>query len=147
MIRIVLYSDQPILAKQLKVLVQTDPTLALQACCTNILAVKEQLAAQLPDLLVIEVTPQITLSVLTELRRLTGECKVILWAQQMTTQFAGQALALGIQGILRSTHPLELHRKCLHKVYAGELWIEESFVARGVTQNDKLTWGRYEPSM
>ena len=126
MVRLVVYSDQPILAMGLESLIAADPALELNACCSNIAALREHLANENPDLAVLDLTPEITSAALLELQNLAPECKLILWTNTIGGDFALQALTIGIRGVLRKTLPLEALLQCLHRVGAGELWFEKS---------------------
>jgi DNA-binding NarL/FixJ family response regulator len=126
MVRVVVYSDQPILAKGLESLIAADPALELSACCSSVANVTEHLANENPDLAVLDLTPEITSTALNELRNLSPESKLILWTNSIAGDFALQALTIGIRGVLRKTLSLEAHRQCLHRVYSGELWFEKS---------------------
>jgi len=126
MVRIIVYSDQPILAKGLESLIAGDPSFELNASCSKVAALREHLAIESPDLAVLDLTPEITCGTLKELKSLAPELKVILWTNSIAGEFALQALSIGIRGILRKTLPVEAHRQCLHRVYAGGLWFEKS---------------------
>jgi len=126
MVRVVIYSDQPILAKGLESLIAADPALELNVYCSKVAALKEQLTNEKPDLAVLDLTPELTTGTLEELQKLAPECKLILWTNSIAGEFALQALSIGVRGVLRKTLPLEAHRQCLHRVYAGELWFEKS---------------------
>jgi two-component system, NarL family, nitrate/nitrite response regulator NarL len=126
MVRVVVYSDQPILAKGLERLIDADPALELTAWCENVLTLKDHMANVWPDVAVVDLTPQITIPVLGELQSLTPGCRLILWTTSVAPEFALQAMAIGVRGILRKTLPLEALRQCLHKVHSGELWFEKS---------------------
>ena len=126
MVRVVVYSDQPILAKGLESLIAGDPALELAACCSNVADLREHLANEKPDLAVLDLTSEITSATLGVLQDLAPESKLILWTNTISGDFALQALTIGIRGVLRKTLPLEAHRQCLHRVSAGELWFEKS---------------------
>jgi two-component system, NarL family, nitrate/nitrite response regulator NarL len=126
MVRVVIYSDQPILAKGLASLIAADPALELNACCSKVAALKEHLANKKPDLVVLDLTPEITSAALSELQCLAPKSKLILWTNSIAADFALQALTAGIRGVLRKTLSLEAHRQCLHRVYSGDLWFEKS---------------------
>lgn len=126
MVRVLIYSDQPILATGLETLIAADPLLELSACCSTPSLLKEHLANEQPDLAVIDLTARITTSVLGDLQKVAPECKLILWASSIAADFAFQALTIGVRGILRKTLPLEAHRRCLHAVHQGDLWFEKS---------------------
>jgi DNA-binding NarL/FixJ family response regulator len=124
MVRVVVYTDEPILAKGLESLVAADPALSLEANCSEVAALKERLANGKPDLAVLDLTPEIA-SALGELQSLAPDCKLILWTNSIAGDFALGALAIGIRGILRKTLSLEAHRQCLHRVHAGGVWFEK----------------------
>jgi DNA-binding NarL/FixJ family response regulator len=126
MVHVVVYSDQPILAKGLESLIASDPAFELSACCSNVAALQEHMANEKPDLAVLDLTPEITSAALGVLQDLAPESKLILWTHTISGDFALQALTIGIRGVLRKTLPLEAHRQCLHRVSAGELWFEKS---------------------
>jgi DNA-binding NarL/FixJ family response regulator len=86
----------------------------------------EQLAQGAPDLVLMDLSPEITFAVLTEMKHATTNCKIVLWVTSISTELAFQAMGLGVRGILRKTLPTELQVKCLQKVQAGELWFEKA---------------------
>jgi two-component system nitrate/nitrite response regulator NarL len=126
MVRVVIHSDQPILAKGLETVIAADPALELDAFCVEVAALKEHLANADPDLAVLDLTPEVTSAALNELQSLAPGCKLILWTNSIAGDFALKALTIGIRGILRKTLPVEAHRQCLHRVYSGGLWFEKS---------------------
>src|ERR1700690_4166579 len=98
MLRVVVYSDQPILAMGLESLIAADPALELNACCSNIAALGKHLTGENPDIAVLDLTPEITSAALQELQNLAPECKLILWANTIGGDFALHALTVGIRG-------------------------------------------------
>jgi len=137
-VRIVIYSDEPILAAGMESLIGEDPDLESVGCCSNLPALKDRLANGNPDLAVVDLTPQVTLTELTELQSLNRECKLILWTGPIARDAALQALTIGIRGVLRKTLPLEAHRQCLHNVHSGELWVEKS-LADSLQAQERVT--------
>ena len=67
----------------------------------------------------------ITLAVLRDLRARAPGTPIVLWVDTISTEFASQAITIGVRGILRRTLPIEIQLKCLRKVASGELWIEQ----------------------
>jgi len=112
MVRVVIYSDQPILAAGLERVIADDPELESSGWCSTISTLRERLANENPDLAVVDLTPQITITTLKELQDLNRECKLILWTDPIAGDVAMQALTIGIRGVLRKTLPLEAHRQC-----------------------------------
>ena len=128
MVRVIVYSDQPVLTRGLESLIAADPALELIACCSNLAALKDSLAKENPDLAVLDLTLEITPAALHELQDLAPESKLILWTDTIGGDFALQALTIGIRGVLRKALPLEAHLQCLHRVSSGELWFEKSLM-------------------
>ena len=124
--RVVIYSNHPIMAHGLGTLVVADPALELAACCQNVAALRNHLAEDVPDLAVLDVTPEITIAALSELQHMAPQCKLILWTDSIAGDFAVHALTIGIRGILGKSLSLEAHRQCLHRVYSGQLWFERT---------------------
>ena len=92
MVRVLVYSDQPILAKGLETLMYGDPAWEVDACCSDVAAVKARLANQVPDLAVLDLTPALTFSALHDLQSLAPQCKLILWTHSLSGTLALQAL-------------------------------------------------------
>jgi DNA-binding NarL/FixJ family response regulator len=124
MVRVLIYSDQPVMAIGFERLIADDPALDLTAYCRTLAELNDGLAGGNTDVAVIDLTPQITSSVLRELQHLAPECKLILWTSSIAADFALRALTIGIRGILRKTAPLNAYGQCLQRVQAGELWFE-----------------------
>src|SRR5208283_2221523 len=92
--------------------------------CAAVACLMEQLAQGAPDLVLMDLTPEITFAVLTVMKHAMTNCKIVLWVNSISTELAFQAMGLGVRGILRKTLPTELQVKCLQKVQASELRFE-----------------------
>jgi DNA-binding NarL/FixJ family response regulator len=126
MTRILLYSDEPILSKGLEsVLRQVDGFELLPACGT-VAALAEEVARVGPDIVLMDLTSEVTFAVLSDMKHALVHAKVVLWVNTISTELAFQAMGLGVRGILRKTLPSDLQVKCLQKVQAGELWFEKA---------------------
>ena len=126
MTRILLYSDEPILAKGLESVLRQVEGFELLPTCTTVTGVIDQVAHGAPDLVLMDLTPEITFAVLSELKHAMANTKIVLWVNSISTELAFQAMGLGVRGILRKTLPTDLQVKCLQKVQAGELWFEKA---------------------
>lgn len=126
MIRLLLYTDEPILARGLtSILLGTQEFLVVETC-SKMTEVVSVLESGEPDILLLDLTPEITFTALTQLKRSTTHCKTVLWAHTIATELAFQAMSLGVRGILRKTLGPDLVVKCLMKVHQGELWFEKA---------------------
>jgi two-component system nitrate/nitrite response regulator NarP len=126
MTRILLYSDEPILAKGLEAILRQVEGFDLLPTCNNIAGLLAQAATDAPDILLLDLTPDITFGVISDIKRTMRSTSVVLWVNAISTELAFQAMGLGVRGILRKTLPTDLQVKCLEKVLAGELWFEKS---------------------
>src|SRR6185295_18228932 len=98
----------------------------LLPACTTVAGLLDQVSHGAPDLVLMDLTPEISFAVLSELKQAMLTCKMVLWVNNISTELAFQAMGLGVRGILRKTLPTDLQVKCLQKVQAGELWFEKA---------------------
>ena len=126
MTRILLYSDEPILAKGLESVLRQVEGFDLLPTCTTVTCLLEQVSHGSPDLVLMDLTPEITFAVLSDMKHAMASSKIVLWVNSISTELAFQAMGLGVRGILRKTLPTDLQVKCLQKVQAGELWFEKA---------------------
>jgi DNA-binding NarL/FixJ family response regulator len=140
--KILLYTDEPILAEGLAAILRQVEGFDFLPTCTKITEVADRIAQNTPDLVLLDLTPSVTFAVLAELKQRIFNAHLVLWANSISTELAFQAMGLGVRGILRKTLPTDLQIKCLQKVEAGELWFEktltDSFLcARRVTLTNR----------
>jgi two-component system, NarL family, nitrate/nitrite response regulator NarL len=123
---IVLYSAQPILAAGLNASLGDKDVFQLSATCATLPELVEHIRAIRPALLLLDLDPNMTLETLKAVQSAAGGAKLILWVDGVSTDFASQAIGVGIRGILRKTLSIDLHLKCFRKVQEGELWLEKA---------------------
>jgi DNA-binding NarL/FixJ family response regulator len=126
MIRVYLFSDQPVLAKGLEAVLTSSGGFQMEFVSSDLTETIAQLTTSVPDLLVVDLSPDLALSSLSDIKRTAHNCKVVLWVNAISTEIAFQAMGLGVRGILRKTLPADLQVKCLRKVHEGELWFEKA---------------------
>jgi DNA-binding NarL/FixJ family response regulator len=127
MTRILLCVGEPILANGLASVLRRVDEFELLPACSGMTALMEALSqGPKPDLILLDLTEDVTYTALSELKQSSGAAKVILWVKSVSTELAFQALGLGVRGILRKQLPTEVQVKCLEKVQAGELWFEKA---------------------
>jgi DNA-binding NarL/FixJ family response regulator len=126
MTRILLYSGEPILAEGLATVLRKIDGFELLPVCGTLAALRQEVARGAPDLLLMDLTPEITFAVLSDWKQAMTQSKIVLWVNSISTELAFHAMGLGVRGILRKTLPVELQVKCLQKVHAGELWFEKA---------------------
>jgi DNA-binding NarL/FixJ family response regulator len=126
MIRIYLFGDEPILAKGLEAILGATGYLRLECFFSTLPELLARLGSSLPDVLLLDLTPEVAISTLTEIKRVAPACKLVVWVNSISTESAFQAMGLGVRGILRKNLPSDLQVKCLEKVHEGELWFEKT---------------------
>ena len=126
MTRILLYSDEPVLSKGLESVLRQVEGFELLPSCGSVACLMEQMAAGSPDLVLMDLTAEVTFGVLSDMKHALTRTRIVLWVNSISTELAFQAMGLGVRGILRKTLPTELQVKCLQKVHAGELWFEKA---------------------
>jgi len=126
MTRLYLYCDQPILAKGVETILHETGQFELKGWYSGITELMEYLDTAPPGIVLLDLTPELTFGVLSDIQRAAGESKLVLWVNAISTELAFQAMGLGVRGILRKTLPADLQVKCLAKVQQGELWFEKA---------------------
>lgn len=129
MIRVLLYTDEPVLARGLETVLVPSTGFQLVSVCTNSGALINEVKAQNPGLLLLDMTPDLTFGVLLEAQRQLASARVVLWVRSISTELAYQAIEHGVRGILKKTHSPQVLVKCLQMVSDGGLWFEETLKA------------------
>lgn len=93
---------------------------------TSVNELMDNIVTERPQLIVFEVTSTIDLDTLHKVIAHSRDAAVILWVDEVSAEFALQAISLGIRGLLRRSLPLDLQARCLTRVSSGELWVEKS---------------------
>src|SRR5258708_200006 len=126
MTRVLLYSDEPILAQGLESVLRQIEGFELLPTSNSLAFLMEQISLGVPDLVLMDLTAEITFAVLSDMKHAMSRSRIVLWVNSISTELAFQAMGLGVRGILRKTLPTELQVKCLQKVQSGELWFEKA---------------------
>jgi DNA-binding NarL/FixJ family response regulator len=123
--RILLYSDEPILAKGLDTVLRGVPEFDVAPACRTAPELLDRLDGHAVDLLLLDLTGEITFSLLCDLRRHYPAMAIVLWVGNTSRELVSQAEGLGIRGILRKTMPAERQVACLRAVCEGDEWFEK----------------------
>ncbi len=129
MARVLLLTDEPVLAAGFTSLLSTTPGLENVAVCTSPAELAAAVLSHRPEVLLIDLTPDVTFGILTQLRREYPSARLVLWVRSISTELAYQAMEMGVRGVLRKTLSPELLVKCLNKVSEGELWFDKTLTA------------------
>jgi len=126
MARLFLFTDEPVLAKGLDTVLCSAGEFELVAVCSEAFQLPQGLEAAKPDVLLMDLIPELTFGVLVDLQRRFPGSRIVLWVRSISTEMAYQAIEHGVRGILRKTLPFETLLKCLRMVHEGGLWFEET---------------------
>jgi two-component system, NarL family, nitrate/nitrite response regulator NarL len=129
MIRLFLYTDEPILACGMEKVLLPSTGFQLAAVCHKTSSLVEEARLHQPDLLLLDLAPDLTFGVLLEIQRQLSGTRIVLWVRSISTELAYQSIEHGVRGILRKTHPPDVLIKCLQMVADGGLWFEETLKA------------------
>ena len=129
MARVLLFTDEPVLAKGFTSVLSSVPGFDTVSVCHSTAELAVVVQTFKPDVLLIDLTPDVTFGILTQLQGDLPNCRIVLWVRAISTELAYQAMELGVRGVLRKTLPPELLVKCLGKVSEGELWFDKTLTA------------------
>ncbi len=128
MIRILLYSDMPIVAAGLSSVLAGAEEFELRQFSGSLAELRNAARALDPRILVLDLTADFPAGILAELDRSLIERNVVLWVYEISAEQALHAMSVGVRGILRSTLGPELVMRCFDRVQRGELWYEKALV-------------------
>jgi len=126
MTRILLYSSEPVQAQGLSSVLAGNSDLRLVGVSGSADDLAIRMETEKPDILLLDLTSNVTFQLLRELRKRHDRCNMLLWVNAISTELAFQAMGLGVRGIVRKTLPAETLIECLRKVNQGELWFEKN---------------------
>jgi DNA-binding NarL/FixJ family response regulator len=79
-----------------------------------------------PDVVVCGFSRETDLAGIRELQTAAPAAAIVLWARDVSTEIAHQAVELGVRGFLSTTASPDDFRECLQIAARGELWMEGS---------------------
>lgn len=126
MANVLLCTDEPILAEGLTRVLSSAEGMNLVSWCTGFDQLRGEMEIHQPDVLMVDMTSEVTFSVLSGLQEVVQRTKIVLWVHTISTELALQAMSLGVRGILRRTLPAETLVRCVARVNDGELWFEKA---------------------
>ena len=146
MVRVGLFADEPILVRGVESILAGHPGLQLAVVSQSVDSLAGDLKAANLDVALLDLVPELTLGVLSELKKSLPSCRLILWVRSISVELAYQTLELNVRGILRKTLPAEAMIKCLLKVSEGEIWVDKPLTA-GYFQSKRVSLTRRESQL
>ena len=129
MIRLSVFSDDAVLVNGVRFALRQIPDVILGHICTDSAKLASVAREHRPDVFLLDVLPAVSLSLLEDIRKASPGCRIVLWARSVASEFAHQAMALGIRGILRRTLPESELIQCIRKVAADDVYFEPSLTS------------------
>ena len=131
-ITLVLADDHSIFLNGLAEELCREPEFRVLVRCLDGKAAIEAVREKKPDILILDVRmPEMDgLEVLQEMRKEKLSTRVVLLAAELDDDQMIEAIRLGVRGILLKEMPTRLFTQCIHKVHAGEQWIETRSAGR-----------------
>jgi len=123
--RLVVFTDEPVLTSGLEAVFGLRSEFVLLGTCPQVSRIAETMEASKPDILLVDLTPEVTFDLLLGLQNRFPGSRIVLWVHSIEAEIAYQAFEHGIRGILRKTLPLESMIACLRIVAAGGHWFDE----------------------
>jgi DNA-binding NarL/FixJ family response regulator len=130
MSNMVLYSFQPVLSAGLEASLAASDGFRRCGAYSTLPQFMDRLTLGRPGLAALEITPDVTVEMLSEIRAIAVGATLVLWIDGLLTEFACQALDLGIRGILPKPLSAELRVRCSQKLAEGEMWVEKALSDR-----------------
>jgi two-component system, NarL family, nitrate/nitrite response regulator NarL len=135
-IRILIADGQPIVLEGLHAVLSRQPSIQIIADAGDGIEAIEKCAHLEPDVLLMDVKlPKVDgLTVLRTLQTRAPRVKVILFASAESKDEFVEAMKLGCSGILLKDSSTTLIEKSIHKVHAGEIWLDSTTTAAVIRQ-------------
>jgi two-component system nitrate/nitrite response regulator NarL len=127
-IQVLLYTQQPFVARGFAAVLDGRRDFGLAACCDNLPRTLQCLRRAAPDVVLVHLASRISLSDLHELRSAAGRAQMVLWGHGLAGEFAFQAMQLGVHGILPAGTEVDALLAALQNVHRGVLCFERELL-------------------
>lgn len=129
--QLALFSRKPVVAAGLVTTVGT--SFHVVGIFDDLKNLPESIAKLMPNVLVMEVSQDVTLETIQQIRELSPATAIVLWIDKVPAEFIGQSLSLGVTGILKKTSSVDKHVECLSEVVRGRVSVDRDVAATLLT--------------
>jgi DNA-binding NarL/FixJ family response regulator len=126
MIRLVAHTSEPLSSIALTTLFQPCEDISLRSIVSDVPRLVLEIAAIQPDVILLSIDGGVDWGLLSSIRDASPASKLVLWLHEIGPELAYQAVQNGVRGILRKSLPPDMIPKCVRKVHAGEMWLENT---------------------
>ena len=123
---VIVSTDEPIVEIGLKTLLDLDPDFDLVCVSRTHQDVLTAARQHQPDVIVYGLAMEIDLGAIREVQSVAPDSALVLWAREVSTELAHQAVTLGVRGFLSTTASAEHFKECLQISAQGQMWMEKS---------------------
>jgi DNA-binding NarL/FixJ family response regulator len=123
---VLMFSDEPLLELGLSDVLGSAPEFKLLGVCRNEASLLAEAKKYQPHLILYSAALDPALARVAGLRRAAPESAIVLCGREFSTEFAHQAMEMGVRGFLSTTSTPETIRECLRFAATGEMWMERS---------------------
>ena len=123
---VIVSTDEPIVEIGITTLLGSGPDFDLLGVCRTHQEMLASAQRHQPDVIVCGLSHHGGLQPIREVLAVAPDSSIVLWAREVSTELAHQAVDLGVRGFLSTTATPEHFRECLRIAGRGELWMESS---------------------
>lgn len=130
-VRVVAHTTEPLIEYGLRQFFSTIDDVRLCAVASSLQELRGEIQCHQPDIALISLVKGVDAGVLQGIRASHPGLPTVLWIDDdIPAEIAHTAVVdCGVRGLLRRTLPTDYLLKCLRKVGAGELWLEEPMIS------------------
>ena len=132
-IKILLCTPQPFVGKGFASVLRGHSEFSLAGACDNLAEVRGLIRVTNPGIILIHLTTRISLSELNSVA-LAGKQSIVLWGDDVTGEFAYQAMQMGVRGILPGAATVDCLLNSLSSIYRGVLCFEAGLIDSALTR-------------
>jgi DNA-binding NarL/FixJ family response regulator len=137
MTNVSIYSASPVAAAGFAAIIGGIEGFRLSGTWSALGPLEEHVRTERPDLLLLELTPAVTLDVIRRLLSAVPAPALILSVGAAPAEFISQILGLGVRGVLGRNSSVEFHTKCFCEVAAGTMWVDPE-IGRRLLLTDRI---------
>jgi DNA-binding NarL/FixJ family response regulator len=146
-VRILLVDDHAIIRSGLKMLIESQPGLRIVGEASDRAGAVAMASREKPDIVLLDLDlgSESGLDLIPHLRQSAPHTRILVLTGLRDTEVHRNALRLGAMGIVQKEMASEVLLKAIHKVHAGEAWLDRSSIANLLTEIAESDPGRPDP--